>query len=231
MRNHGMNLIELLIVIVVLTMLASLVLPALGGKRSSRSMQNNTQLRGIHQSMVMYAQGNGGYFPGLNADGTDGDLSVENRFEILLKNNYFTGEYAISPMEHRTAWTTGPVITAHYSYAMLQVPPSGQRRVEWSETLNNQAIAASDRNTGAPGAPTSVYSGTAVPNNRFGCTHRRYPNTWVGSVVYNDNHVVFGQTHEPDTVYGTGKAAVLNKLDHLFDSTGDHDALLVHSGN
>lgn len=224
-----LELVVLVVLILVGLAIASVVIEALRPRHGGhRSMQNSTQLRGIHQGLVMYAQGNKSKFPGLNADGTDGDLSVENRFAIMLRNNYFTGEYAISPSEAKTAWTTGPVTSAHYSYAMLQIPPEGGRRTEWSETLNTEAAVVGDRNLGTAAAPSSVWSHPGDP--------------WRGSVLWNDNHVGFESTHVVRTNYG-GYSAHLpdgtkqyvgptnNPSDHLFDAAGVSDALLIHSGN
>ena len=66
-----------------------LILPSLGAaRRTARQMQSNTQLRGLHQSMVMYSQQNDGRYPD--------DMGV------LLDGNYFTPEYAISPRDDTT---------------------------------------------------------------------------------------------------------------------------------
>src|SRR5690606_39423216 len=99
-RPRGFTLIELLVVISIIALLIGILLPALGAaRRSAREMQSNTQVRGIHQSMVMYAQGNGDKFPGLTSDGkivADGAITLDSgtgaepagRFGILLKGNY-----------------------------------------------------------------------------------------------------------------------------------------------
>ena len=82
-------------------------------------MQSNTQVRGIQQSMVTFGQSNKGWYPGVVGstqklvDGTDLDPPNENgnwiqtRFQILLRGDYFTGKYAISPSEAKQEWTTG----------------------------------------------------------------------------------------------------------------------------
>lgn len=236
-RRRAFTLLELVAILVVVAVAAALLMPGFGRHHRGprRQMPNNTQLRGIHQGMVMYAQGNGNYFPGLNKDGRDADLSVENRLQILLEANYFTGDYAVSPSETKTVWTTGPVTSANYSYAMLHVPAAGGRRDEWFTTLNTQAIALSDRNVGTASAPLSVHAQAAThiprpprPWRPLSGGYGYSQPDWRGTVVYNDNHVIFESTHLLETRYGV---AAPNKADDLFQSPGTDDALMIHSGN
>jgi len=66
------------------SLLVGILLPALGAaRRTARQMQSNTQLRGIHQSTIMWAQTN------------DGRLSHD--VGELLLGNFFTAEYLLSP--------------------------------------------------------------------------------------------------------------------------------------
>ena len=62
--RRAFTLIELLVVISIIALLIAILLPALGAaRRSARQMANSTQLRGIHQGMVTFAQDNKGFFP------------------------------------------------------------------------------------------------------------------------------------------------------------------------
>ena len=112
-------------------------------RRTARRMQNSTQLRGIHQGLVTFANSNKNNFAGLNSQGsilantdtTTGSSGigsfVQSRYWILLTGDYFTPEYAISPSEtsNVTEWVEGNAVlfgsTAgsekNYSYAMLQL--------------------------------------------------------------------------------------------------------------
>jgi len=199
------------------------VLPSLNRRHTGGHprINNTTQLRGIHQSMVMYAQSNKlpgpnnlGYFPGLNPDGTHGQITVEQRFKLLLDANAFMPEYIISPAEsNKTDWQSGPLTTANYSYAMLQIPTQGGRHDEWADTINSQAIVLSDRNTGTTQQPASMWSAPGGP--------------WKGAVVHNDNSTGFYST---DT-FATWYAGIAHANDKLFEAAGDDDAYLIHSGN
>ncbi|MEM9915355.1 MAG: hypothetical protein AAF911_10370 [Planctomycetota bacterium] len=59
------------------------LLPALGAaRRTARQMADNTQGRGIHQAMVIYAQSN--------------DSRMPDDIGVLIEGRYFTPEYAVS---------------------------------------------------------------------------------------------------------------------------------------
>src|SRR5690606_29173927 len=110
-----------------IALLIGILLPALGAaRRAAAQMKSNTQVRGIHQTMIIYAQSNNSYYPGMTSkgaivqddnktDGTGNTLASGDggepaaRYAILFRGNYFTGEYAVSPAESATAWTTGTV--------------------------------------------------------------------------------------------------------------------------
>ncbi len=237
-KRQAFTLIELLVVISIIALLIGILLPALGvARRTARQMQSNTQVRGIHQAMVTYAQGNNSEFPGLNGSGAAvtnsttntgnsgvGD-TVEARYWILLNGNYFTGEYAVSPVETRAAWTTGSgsVTTTNYSYGMLMINGTAvnpaARKAEWKDTINTEAAVMSDRAQSVTGGYKSIHTTSA--------------GDWRGSVGYNDNHVIFETTDGlRNTRYGSGTS---NTTDTLFveagtGTSGSGDALIVFTG-
>ncbi|MEX0744969.1 MAG: type II secretion system protein [Phycisphaeraceae bacterium] len=230
-RNRGLTIVEVLMYLVLLAMVAVLLMPTLASHgRTSRVMQNNTQIRGIHQGLIVDAQNNSGYYTGLDVDGKPAGLAVEERFKALLDGDFFTPEYAVSPSETSPAirvWQTGPFTSDHHSYAMLQVPVSGGRYEEWRETFNPAAIAVTDRNTGTASQPASIYTG-ATRGGGSGCSWRAGTYAgWAGGVAFNDNSVQFTEHHRDATDYA-GHAHV---DDHLFEAAGDDDAYLIHSGN
>ena len=180
--------------------------------------------------------------------------TVQARYWILMGGGFFSPDYAISPTETaalleydpRLNVTGGlpgtavlpsnpnaPVLFApggngvkHYSYAMLSYSDgsspstamsiSSNRLLEWSQTLNTQAIVISDRNTGANATAAGIKS-----------IHTNRPSEWIGSVLWNDNHVEFEQTNVLKTRYGGGSVVANGTTgegtDRLFEADRDLD--------
>ncbi|MBL4702161.1 MAG: hypothetical protein JKX85_12985 [Phycisphaeraceae bacterium] len=188
-------------------------------------MQNSTQICGIHTGLVLFAQGNNTYYPGINTIGTvltaataltmypTGAQSTETgaevpfRFRELLEDNYFTGEYITSPSETLDEWASGDVTKANFSYALDDISVAGGRRNEWRETSNSEAVVLGDRaKLNGAGFVKSVHTNPTVSTNE-----------WRGSVGFNDNHVTFEATHDQlDTQFAD--TSVTN--DNLFNTVG-----------
>ena len=123
-------------------MAVGIMLPALSvARRSAREMTSNTQMRGIHQACVTYAQTAKGKFPP--------DIFT------LYQGNYFTADYVVSPSG------------AHVPDDFAQWPESQQR--EWfrenasyvlipglTDDLDSQKIAVFAKPADSPQGPDKI---------------------------------------------------------------------------
>ncbi|MEM9348035.1 MAG: prepilin-type N-terminal cleavage/methylation domain-containing protein [Planctomycetota bacterium] len=247
-RRSGFTLIELLVVISIIALLIAILLPALGAaRRTARRMQNSTQLRGIHQGLVIFAQSNKTIFPGYNSKGEviqggvntgtsgQGDF-VQARFWFLMTGDFFTPEYAISPSEteavvefefdgdpsdDKVEFTgdNGGTVT-HYSYAMLEIEAQGANLPVTTDSAARFAEWKETLNSQAIVlSDRNLGNGTAEADAQS--IHGDIEGDWAGSVLWNDNHVGFENTQLFETKFANG---LLNDADNLFVANDNNGA-------
>lgn len=218
--------------LIITPLIIAILLPALGAaRRTARRMQNSTQLRGIHQGMVTYANSNRNNFAGLSGNGrilADGTLTGNSgdgntpqaRMWVMLNGNFFSPDYAISPSETDSSIIaysgSGSVTDRNYSYALVSFKKTGEASGDPPtydidpETMPRAAEWKQTLNSQA--VVLSDRNIGSDPNTNIQSIHSD-AGSWRGSVLWNDNHVGFENTAVFQTKYADGS---MNTSDHLF---------------
>ncbi|CAG0992926.1 hypothetical protein PHYC_02398 [Phycisphaerales bacterium] len=115
MRRSGFTLIDLLVVLIVVAFVAGVIFIPMTARRGccgSRPIKDSTQIRGIHQGMVLWAQNNNDVFPLPSLADPDNSTialpqdtpaaaknTTANIVSLMIYQGFFSPEICVSPAE------------------------------------------------------------------------------------------------------------------------------------
>jgi len=199
-------------------------------RATAKLTKDTTQVRSIHQSWLVYSHELNGVLPtpglvnrqafnGVQQPGRGNESKLYNDtsrlHSLCIMNNCYTPEICVGTTEPSgkvtvkddynydslnvpgdvywdTTFLANLTVTSNVSYA--SPPIAGPRQLKWRETsdsswpvLANRGVANGDFLT------PSVYNASITLQ-----VHSK--KKWVGNIVFNDNHVVVGDTFLPEGV-------------------------------
>jgi prepilin-type N-terminal cleavage/methylation domain-containing protein/prepilin-type processing-associated H-X9-DG protein len=210
-RATGFTLIELLAVIAIAAVLVVVLLIPWGRARSTGpgAMKDSTQVRGMQQSMAIWANMNKGLYPLLiYTGGISVDLAISpaesNTAGIAQDDDYMFDlpKAAVSPANalwdpaFSADFTGGHIGNTSYAHVM----PGGTRASLWRDTFTTTEPVVGNRGPEVSSLARDA-AGNAVPtfvlanSNTFLIHGTR--NAWEGNIAYNDGHVSFETRLDP----------------------------------
>ena len=159
-NRRAFTIYEIIIAISVLVQFMVILMVMLRPPRANPAnaqLRDSTQIRGIHQGMILFAQNNADQYPvpsqldkahtTLTAQSAKDDLG--NTLSILLYNGFFSPELAVSPAER------SKLIRVHSTYALINPPAAvkaanGGDQAQWDPAFRGSGAEQVAKNGTKP---------------------------------------------------------------------------------